>query len=258
MRVFADYHTHTTYSHGKGRIEENVQAAIRRGLKSIGITDHGPGHFFIGVKGEEAFRSMQAEIRRLRAKYPQIEILFGVEANIVDVDGTIDVPEAILPELDILLVGYHKLVKPQSLAALKVGAKNFLSGWLGKTTQALRDINTKAICAAVRRYPVMAVTHPGLQIDIDTLALANICAECGTLMEINSSYAEKLDDYVKTALTTGVNFVINSDAHTPERVGDFTAAYRLLQRLNVPAERVVNLERGKRGVSTAGEEFIHD
>lgn len=258
MRAFADYHTHTVYSHGKGRIEDNVRAAIQRGLKSIGITDHGPGHFFIGVKGEKAFRRMQAEIRQLQEKYPQIEILFGVEANIVDVDGTIDVPAAILPELDILLVGYHKLVKPNSWSALRTGVKNFFSGWQGKASQSLREINTKAICATVRRYPVMAITHPGLQIDIDTLELAHVCAECGTLLEINSSYAGKLDNYVQAALTTDVRFVINSDAHTPERVGDFTAAYHLIRRVNVPLERVVNLEGAKRGVFRAGEKFIND
>jgi putative hydrolase len=241
MCVIADYHTHTVYSHGKGTIEDNVLAAMNKGLRTIGITDHGPGHFFIGLRGVSAFRQMQAEIEKLQKKYPQIKILFGVEANIVDIDGTIDVPSVILRELDLLLVGYHKLVRPRSFAAAVLGAQNFLSGWTGRRSQKLRRLNTDAITAAVRRYPIDAITHPGLQIDIDTVELAHVCKERGTKLEINSSYGKELDPYIKAALPTGATFVINSDAHTPQRVGDFEQAYDLVRRLGVPESRIANV-----------------
>ncbi len=48
-----DYHTHTTYSDGKGTMEESVKAAVERGLKALAITDHGPGHLFYGVKRDK-------------------------------------------------------------------------------------------------------------------------------------------------------------------------------------------------------------
>ncbi|NLZ93655.1 MAG: PHP domain-containing protein [Firmicutes bacterium] len=243
MQATADFHTHTVYSHGKGTVEENVQAAIKRGLKTIGISDHGPGHFFIGIGGINKVRQLRKEIKSLQQKYPQIEILLGMEANIVDVDGTIDVTAEMLAELDYLLVGYHKLVRPRSMAAFCLGAQNFTAGWLDLKPERLRQQNTAAICAAVERYPVKAVTHPGLQIDIDTKALAAACIKTGTLMEINSAYAEKLEDYVKIALRLGANFIVNSDAHTPERVGDFSAAYRLIEKVKIPLERLVNITR---------------
>ena len=44
MQILADYHTHTKYSHGKGTIEENVLEAISKGIKTIGISDHGYKH----------------------------------------------------------------------------------------------------------------------------------------------------------------------------------------------------------------------
>jgi putative hydrolase len=241
MNAIADFHTHTVYSHGKGTIEDNVNAARERGLKVIGITDHGPGHFFIGIHGVEGFWRMKKEIDSLRRKYQDIEILFGVEANIVDIDGTIDVPTSVLRELDILLVGYHKLVKPKSFAAFWQGAQNFWAGWVNRSSTALRAGNTTAIIKAVRRYPIDAITHPGLQIDIDTVELAKTCKQEGTYLEINSSYGEELDPYIRAALPTGVNFIVNSDAHTPKRVGDFAKAYSLIQRLEIPRERVGNL-----------------
>ena len=50
-KMIFDYHTHTTFSHGKGSIEDNVKAAVAAGLSGIAITDHGPGHLTYGVKG---------------------------------------------------------------------------------------------------------------------------------------------------------------------------------------------------------------
>ncbi len=84
-----DLHTHTIYSrnhHGKGTIEENVQAAVKMGLTKIGISDHGPGHVGYGL-----LRKKIPEVRKiideLRPKYPQIEILMGVEANVINKSG---------------------------------------------------------------------------------------------------------------------------------------------------------------------------
>lgn len=89
-RAVYDYHTHTTYSHGKGSIEDNVKAAIAAGLRGIGISDHGPGHLTYGFKREN-IPKMRAEIEALRLKYPQIEIFMSVEANIISAGNFLDV-----------------------------------------------------------------------------------------------------------------------------------------------------------------------
>ena len=113
-----DYHTHTTYSHGKGSIEDNVKAAIELGLKGIGIADHGPGHLTYGVKRDNLY-VMKKEIEELRVKYPQIEILMSVEANIVSVGNNLDVNEDekwifVLSGLTQISTGPGTGVRPQS------------------------------------------------------------------------------------------------------------------------------------------------
>lgn len=50
MIITSDLHTHTVHSHGLGTVEENVIAAIKKGLKTIAISDHGPGHMAYGIK----------------------------------------------------------------------------------------------------------------------------------------------------------------------------------------------------------------
>ena len=77
-----DLHTHTIYSHGTGSIEDNVKAAIAKGMSHIAISDHGPGHRFYGIKREDVPK-MREEIEALNRKYPQIQIRLSVEANIV-------------------------------------------------------------------------------------------------------------------------------------------------------------------------------
>ena len=48
--ILGDYHTHTIYSHGKGTVHENVEAARKAGLKEIAMSDHGPGHVIYSLK----------------------------------------------------------------------------------------------------------------------------------------------------------------------------------------------------------------
>ncbi|HPZ60294.1 MAG TPA: PHP domain-containing protein, partial [Bacillota bacterium] len=91
-RMVYDIHTHTTFSHGKGSIEDNVKAALERGLSIIGIADHGPGHLTYGVKRKD-LPVMREEIRRLQPLYPKIQILLGVEANIINPSGKLDITE---------------------------------------------------------------------------------------------------------------------------------------------------------------------
>jgi len=112
MALSGDYHTHTKYSrrnHGKGTVEENVKAAVEKGLSQIAITDHGFNQILYGVRRSDMAK-MREEIESARERYP-IEILQGVEANLISANGDIDVVESDYENLDILLCGYHKLVK---------------------------------------------------------------------------------------------------------------------------------------------------
>ena len=95
MQILADYHTHTKYSHGKGTIEENVLEAISKGIKTIGISDHGYKHLAYGIKLNDIYK-MREEIDKLNEKYSNIEILLGMECNILDSYGNIDINDKII------------------------------------------------------------------------------------------------------------------------------------------------------------------
>ena len=125
-RLLYDIHTHTTFSHGKGSIEDNVKAGIARGLTAVGISDHGPGHVTYGVKRSN-IPVMRGEVERLKPLYPEIQILLGVEANIINLSGKLDVTSAEMGQLDYLLAGYHYGVfGERPLRSLGLHLQNFL------------------------------------------------------------------------------------------------------------------------------------
>ena len=144
-RIVYDHHTHTIYSHGKGSIEDNVRVAAARGLKSVAVTDHGPGHLTYGLKTEK-LPEMRREIARLKTVYPQVEVLLGVEANTIRVEPYLDVHEENLKEFDIILAGYH-------FGILKAGMiPNYISshtGLMSGSSSGLLVRNTDMILKAL-------------------------------------------------------------------------------------------------------------
>lgn len=239
--ITADYHTHTIYSHGKGTIEENVQAARTRGLKKIAISDHGFGHIGYGIKKGDV-QKMREEIQRLNEKYDDIEILLGIESNLVGLDGNIDIPEEYFDKFDIILMGFHKGAMPASCKdALSLFGRNMMAKLLSeKQREELRYINTFSMIKAMDRYPIDIITHPGAKIDIDSRLLAEKAAQTGIALEINASHGFMTADYVKIALEQGATFVINSDAHTPNRVGVFDLGIQIAREAALPPEAIIN------------------
>ncbi|HBS59627.1 MAG TPA: histidinol-phosphatase, partial [Firmicutes bacterium] len=96
MKLFADYHTHTKYSHGTGTIRENVEAARAKGLEQVAISDHGPANPVLGVGGPRVLLDIKQEADYYDGRYDDIRVLTGVEANIVGSDGKLDIPRFIL------------------------------------------------------------------------------------------------------------------------------------------------------------------
>lgn len=240
MRITGDYHTHTIYSHGKGTIRENVESAIKKGLKEIAICDHGPRHAGFGVKRKN-FSIMRKEIDALNEEYKEINILMGVEANIIGYDGEIDVNDEIIEVIDILLVGFHFGSVPKTISdAYKMFVLNYLGRYSKGVSQKARWLNTQAVINAINRYNINLITHPGAKVDIDTRELARAASKRGTALEINASHGFLTVEYIKVAAEEDVKFMINSDAHTPANVGNVEKGIKRALEANLSIERIIN------------------
>lgn len=236
MRVAADYHTHTIYSHGMGTIEENVKAAINKGLKVVAITDHGPGYVECGIKKED-YKKMREQVDRLKEKYyGVIDILLGIEANVMDVKGRLDVDDDILKHSDILLAGFHfDIVYREFLEEVRSKMNRFgnIKYKIDRNLyNEILEINTKAIARAMKTYDIDIITHPNDKQPIDILRVAQVAANTNTAFEINNFHRHpNLCDLKEAMMVQNLEFVISSDAHRPKDVGNFSRALKLLNAL---------------------------
>jgi len=238
-RMVYDHHTHTIYSHGKGNIEDNVKVAVSKGLRSVAITDHGPGHMTYGLKMSKV-GEMRAEIERLKVKYPQIDILLGVEANTMRVSPFLDLDEEEKAEFDIILAGYHYGITKAGMVS------NFISehtGMFKGSSSSLLVKNTDMILKALYENKIDILTHPGDKGPFDIEDIARACQDTGTMIEINGKHKHLTEDEIKTASRFDVKFVIGSDAHVPEKVGEFKEQLLRALRAGLEPERIVNIER---------------
>lgn len=242
MRVFADYHTHTRFSHGTGTVRENVRVAAEKGLEAVAITDHGPANLFgLGVRDLATFDEIEGQVRECRAAFPDVKVLMGVEANIISTDGDLDVPADVLRRMDVVLVGHHLMVRGKTLSdSWKLSVRNLLGRRSRSFARRARVDNTKSLIEAIRGNRVDIVTHPGLHVSIDTEELARECARVDTALEINAKHAHLDVEFVKTAAAQGANFCIDSDAHSPDEVGDFGRALEVARRAGLDTDRIIN------------------
>lgn len=242
MRIFADYHNHTVYSHGKGTIRENVEWALKKGLREIAITDHGPSHISFGVR-KKKIAKIRKEIDTLNKEYQDINILMGLECNVISYDGEIDIDDEIMEQLDILLVGFHFGAKFKTFQDnYRAYVLNYLGKFSKKIGKRIRELNTQALVKAINRYKIDLITHPGAKVDIDSRKLAKAAARRGTALEINSSHGHLSLEYIKIAMKEDVKFFISSDAHKPEDVGNVRDAIDRAVKAGLKADSIVNAE----------------
>ncbi len=238
-RMIYDHHTHTVFSHGKGTIEDNVKVAATKGLKSIAITDHGPGHLTYGVKKEKLIE-MRNEIDRIQPLYPDTKILLGVEANTLRVAPYIDVDEEDLKLLDILIAGYHFGILNAGMIPNYINSK---TGLFGGDNSSLKVANTAMILNALYENKIEILTHPGDKGPFDIEDIAKACQDTGTKIEINAKHKHLTVDEIKLAAKYDIDFVIGSDAHISSKVGSFEEPLKRALQAGLDPERIVNIER---------------
>lgn len=223
MRIVADMHTHTIASgHAYSTVNELAAEAARKGLAAIAITDHGPA--LPGGPHEYHFGA----IRFIPTHLYGVRIYLGVEANVIDAEGNLDLPESYFGKLDFIMAGFHE----------RCGFDSHGS-----------EQNTETLLKVMANPLVKAISHPGnpiypiVQEEVVKASLAT-----GTALEINNSsfsqsrtgsrqYCETLAELIARYRSP---VIVGSDAHIAQGVGVFDEALEALDRAGVSEEQVVN------------------
>ena len=222
MRLIADLHTHSVASgHSYSTIQEMFAEAANKGLQALAITDHGPA--MPGGPHIYHFGNM----RVLPVQFLGIRLLKGVEANVVDREGNLDMPEIYLQKLDIVLAGMHDLVTP-----------------CGSVEE-----NTATMLKVMGNPFVDVIVHPGNPAyNVDYEKVLETAKDYGIAIEINNSSLcgsrkgskENCHNIARLAAKKGNIVSIGTDAHFAPDVGRFDEAMEVVAEAGIKEEQVLN------------------
>ena len=196
--IQGDLHMHTTASDGAASIEEMALAARDRGLKYIAITDHSKRVSMANGLDADRLRKHWQEIRRIRESIDGIEILCGIECDILE-DATMDLPDDVLSEADwVIAVLHYGLRQPREQIMLRL-------------MNAIRNPHVDIIGHCTGR---MIGRREGA--DIQFTELLKAAADHQVMMEINAhpSRLDLNDIHAAAARDYGIPIVISTDSHS--------------------------------------------
>lgn len=240
-KIVADYHTHTIYSHGKGDIEDNVKAAINKGLKSLAITDHGSKHFIFGVS-EKKLIQQKEKIREISQKYPDFELLFGVESNLTGIDGGYDITTGFESNFDIILCGFHKPVWADKFCDYFNLFYNSYSKLIYQPTREQIANNTKAYINLIKSKPIDIVSHINYHLKVDIKEVAKAASDYGVAIEVSTRHSDCTEADYEALFASNAMLTLNSDAHKVEDIGNIDKALAVIDKYNVDPKRIINSE----------------
>jgi putative hydrolase len=222
MKMVADLHIHTVASgHAYSTVLEIAKAASEKGLSVIALTDHGPA--MPGAPHAYHFSNQIAIPNELFG----VRILKGIEANVIDRAGSLDLDENRLAKLDVVLAGLHTICAPYGSV----------------------EENTAMMVNAIKNPWVDVIVHPGnpeYAVNEEMVVLAAL--EYDVALEINNSSltvsrrgsAVPCSRIACLAAQRGAKLIIGSDSHFALTVGGFDAAVEMLVQSQVSADCVLN------------------
>jgi len=238
MKLYGDYHTHTTYSDGKASVMEMVRAAKDAGLQEIAITDHSINKFN-GLRRSN-FEKLASDVESARCEMP---VLLGVEADVMCVDGRIDVDAKMLEKLDIVLFGVHKFVVYSFRGFFGFFLPNMLFNLIRWVPKFQIRRNTEIVKRVIEKNNIDIWVHPNRYFKLDVLDVARLCVERKTLIELNSKKISFRQIDFERMTKMGCKFIIGSDAHTTRRIGDTTMVEEFLKTCEYNPADIINLNQ---------------
>lgn len=194
--IRGDFHTHSNFAGTLISMEEIVLKAIQKGYEYIGISDHTKALKIENGLDEKELALQAKEIEKLNKKYREIRIFHGAEVNILK-DGSLDIKNSALKELDFVNIGVHANFK------MKKGEM---------TERVLKAMSNPYVTCLV--HPTGRIVNKREAYDIDLEKIFEFANLRKILLEVSSSHRLDLNDYnIKRAKEKGCKFLINTDTH---------------------------------------------
>ena len=218
-----DLHLHSEWSDGRDPIERMIEAAVEQGYQYMALTDHSSGRGIANGLSNERLVEQINLLRGLQDQYP-ITILCGSEVDI-RADGTLDYPDELLAELDVVVASVHSAMGQDS------------------------DTMTQRIIRAMEHPSITIIGHASTRllsrrqpVQFDIEALLRAARDTGTAMEINAA-PERMDlkdTHAYRARELGVPLAINTDSHHFTSLGQRRFGVAIARRAWCESRHILN------------------
>ena len=226
IRDVMDLHTHTLASgHAYSTILEMAQAARDKGLQLLAMTEHGPA-----MRGSCQHTYFE-NIKVIPRERYGVQTLFGVELNILDPEGHVDIEERLLPAMDICVASLHiPCYAPRSM-----------------------EENTNAYIRAMENPYVNIIGHPDdPRYPIDLKAVVEAAKENHVILEMNNSSLaptsfrkatkEGYLEFLELCQSYDQPIIMDSDAHVDIDVGNHCYVSEILEEAHFPEHLIMNTD----------------
>lgn len=228
MKIAADLHVHTVSSgHAYSTVEEYAAQAKKIGLKGIGITDHGPA--MPGAPHAYHFQNM----RMIPDKLKGVRIYRGIEANVIDDNGTIDNPPSFFTTLDFVMVAMHPLC--------------------GYDNQG-EEKNTEVLIKAFDKNPeIRVIAHAGNpKYPVNVVEVVRQAKQRNIMIEINNSSFtsrvgswERCLEFAREIKKQDARVILTTDSHISTMLGVIDKSLKIVKEAGLSEEHVVNTSLAK-------------
>ena len=200
--IKGDLHVHTDWSDGHDSLETMALAARALGYQYLGIADHSAGRGIAHGLDTERLRQQILEIKKLNQRLGGIHIFSGMEVDI-RADGSLDMPDELLEELDVVTVAVHS------------GLNQAEEPMTRRIIQAIENPNVDVLA-----HPTCRLLPDREPVAVDMETVFQVAARTNTALEINAmpSRLDLKDTHACRARKLGIKLVINTDAHSLEHL----------------------------------------
>ncbi len=224
-------HCHTVYSDGQDTVEQMARAADALGMEYMTITDHSPSAAYAGGLSVDRLKTQWEEIARVQERV-SVKLLRGTESDIL-ADGSLDYPDAILEQLDVVIASIHRRHRMDA----------------NQMTERL--VRTMALpCFKIWGHALgrLILSRPPVECRVEEVLDA--AATGRAAVEINGD-PRRLDlppRWLKAARERGLRFVVSTDAHSVGELGNV--------RYGIPMARRGWVRRGDVLNTRSAAEFV--
>ncbi|MEE0913227.1 MAG: phosphatase [Ruminococcus sp.] len=222
MKLVADLHTHSIAStHAYATITEMAQEASELGLFALAITDH--ARKMPGAPGPFYFESLCILPQYLKG----VRLLRGIEANICDYDGNLDVENSLQNSLDWIVASMHTIT---------------IDG------EATVEKCTNAYLKLAENPNVNVIGHSGSEyFKYDYETVIPKFAKEGKLVEINDSAFRNKKSCLENCVTIAklckkykARICVDTDSHFTHTLGRAYETLEILKDIDFPESLIVN------------------